>query len=470
MAEQLSNSLATTTLAADLAIDGTSLTLTSDAEFPAGPTFRVALFDNRYNPTAIEIVTVTAGGNGIAFPWTITRAQEGTTAAAWESGDYAACVLTADGLGDYVSETVAAAIAAVPTVAAHVAEADPHAQYALETALGTAAAEDATAFDAAGAGAAAVATHESTYDHTAMLDETAHDALDHTGLTGIPSTAGLLDETGHDALDHSGLTGIPSVAGLLDETAHDALDHTGLTGIPSISGLLDETAHDALDHTGLTGVLSSLPDHAHAGVAGDGGTFDAANLTSGEAADGHVLTADGSGGAAWEAPPAGGAVDAGDVTYTPTTAADWDSDTDPGNVDDALDQLAERVADVEGASATRKGVLGATLDGGGAAIEAGLQAVVPVPQGCTVVAARIVADQSGSAVVDVWADSFANYPPTDADSITASAPVTLSAAQTAEDTTLTGWTTSLTGGDWLVFNVDSASTVERLIVTLWVEY
>lgn len=45
-----------------------------------------------------------------------------------------------------------------------------------------------------------------------------------------------------------------SPGGGLDETAHDLLDHSGLTGIPSISGLLDETAHDALDHTGLTGV------------------------------------------------------------------------------------------------------------------------------------------------------------------------------------------------------------------------
>ena len=43
------------------------------------------------------------------------------------------------------------------------------------------------------------------------------------------------------------------------------------------------------------------------------------------------------------------AVDTGDVTYTPTTAADWDSDADPGDLDDALDQLAERVDDLEGA-------------------------------------------------------------------------------------------------------------------------
>jgi hypothetical protein len=45
----------------------------------------------------------------------------------------------------------------------------------------------------------------------------------------------------------------------------------------------------------------------------------------------------------------GGTIDASVVTYTPTTATDWDSDTDPGDVDNALDQLAERVDDLEGA-------------------------------------------------------------------------------------------------------------------------
>lgn len=40
-------------------------------------------------------------------------------------------------------------------------------------------------------------------------------------------------------------------------------------------------------------------------------------------------------------------IDASDVTYTPSTLADWDGGTDPGNVDGALDQLAERVTDNE---------------------------------------------------------------------------------------------------------------------------
>lgn len=49
----------------------------------------------------------------------------------------------------------------------------------------------------------------------------------------------------------------------------------------------------------------------------------------------------------------GGAEDAGDVTYTPAVDADWDGDTDPGNVDGALDQLAERVDDNETSVATK---------------------------------------------------------------------------------------------------------------------
>jgi hypothetical protein len=38
------------------------------------------------------------------------------------------------------------------------------------------------------------------------------------------------------------------------------------------------------------------------------------------------------------------------VTYTPAVLADWDGSADPGDLDDALDQLAERVTDIEGAS------------------------------------------------------------------------------------------------------------------------
>lgn len=48
---------------------------------------------------------------------------------------------------------------------------------------------------------------------------------------------------------------------------------------------------------------------------------------------------------------AGGSVDADDVTYTPTTLSDWDGGVDPGDVEQALDQLAERVTDLEAGGA-----------------------------------------------------------------------------------------------------------------------
>ena len=81
---------------------------------------------------------------------------------------------------------------------------------------------------------------------------------------------------------------------------------------------------DEISVAGLSGVLADEQtpvDHDHSGDAGDGGTFDAANLTSGAATDGQVLTADGAAGAAWE-DPSGGA--AGDLTtrYEPLTNGD----------------------------------------------------------------------------------------------------------------------------------------------------
>lgn len=108
------------------------------------------------------------------------------------------------------------------------------------------------------------------------------------------------------------------------------------------------------------------------------------------------------------------------------------------------------------------------IDGGGSAITTGEKGHIEVPFPCTITAVRVLADQSGSIVVDIWKDTYANFPPTDADSITASAPPTLSTAQKSEDATLTDWTTSISAGDILAYNVDSITTCERVIVALTV--
>jgi len=110
------------------------------------------------------------------------------------------------------------------------------------------------------------------------------------------------------------------------------------------------------------------------------------------------------------------------------------------------------------------------IDGNGSAITTGVKGFVQIPFACTISSWTILstdaAATSGSIVIDIWKDVFANYPPTVADTITASAKPTLSSAQAATSSTLTGWTTSVTAGDVLGFNVDSITTVTRITIQL----
>ena len=106
------------------------------------------------------------------------------------------------------------------------------------------------------------------------------------------------------------------------------------------------------------------------------------------------------------------------------------------------------------------------IDGGGSAITTGVKGYIEIPFSCTITGWTLVADQSGSIVIDVWASDYATYPPTVADTIAGTEKPTLSAADKAQDLTLSSWTTALSAGDVLGFNVDSAATVERATLTI----
>lgn len=93
---------------------------------------------------------------------------------------------------------------------------------------------------------------------------------------------------------------------------------------------------------------------------------------------------------------------------------------------------------------------------------------IEVPFDCVVNSAKLTADVSGDFVVDIWKSTYAAYPPTDANSITASAPPALSGSAKSNNTTLTGWTTSVARGDWLKLHVDSSATVKRVALSLGV--
>ena len=115
------------------------------------------------------------------------------------------------------------------------------------------------------------------------------------------------------------------------------------------------------------------------------------------------------------------------------------------------------------------GSINFVIDGGGSAITTGVKGDIEIGFDCTITSCRVLPDQSGSIVVDIWKDTYANYPPTDADTITSSTPPTVTATTKSEDTTLTSWTTTISAGNILRFNVDSCSTIERVTISLTVE-
>lgn len=111
------------------------------------------------------------------------------------------------------------------------------------------------------------------------------------------------------------------------------------------------------------------------------------------------------------------------------------------------------------------------IDGAGATITTGVKFDIQIDFDCTIISATLLADQSGSIVVDIFKCTYSQYDagathPVSGDKITASAPPTISTATKSTDSTLTGWTTAISANDILRFNVNSATTIQRVSLIL----
>ncbi|HEY1170226.1 MAG TPA: hypothetical protein VGH19_02545 [Verrucomicrobiae bacterium] len=153
------------------------------------------------------------------------------------------------------------------------------------------------------------------------------------------------------------------------------------------------------------------------------------------------------------------------------------SPADTGSLTELLSWFAGRIKGITGKSDWKTAPqvdlekasvvsLNFVIDGGGSVITTGLKGFLEVSFPMTITGVTVLADQTGSAVIDIWKDVYASYPPTGADSITASAKPTISSAVKTKDTTLTGWTTAVNAGDILAFNVDSIATIQRLTISI----
>ncbi len=223
------------------------------------------------------------------------------------------------------------------------------------------------------------------------------------------------------------LAGLDATAGLIEQTAADIFAKR-LMGVANASDIPTRADADARyaaaahNHNGVyqpaDATLTALAAHSASGlltqIATD--TFTGRTITAGAG----IAVSDGDG-----------------VSGNPTISAS-------GNV------LAA--------------AFGITIDGGGTAITTGVKGYITVPYAMTVTGWDILADQPGSIIIDVWKDSYANFPPTAADTIAGTEKPTLSSAQKNQDNALSTWTTAVSAGDVIAFNVDSATTVTKVSV------
>jgi len=118
-------------------------------------------------------------------------------------------------------------------------------------------------------------------------------------------------------------------------------------------------------------------------------------------------------------------------------------------------------------SGEAKRTIGMVFDGGGSPPTVASVGYIVAQFSGTIDQWSIVADVSGSAVIDVW--KAAGAIPTIANTIAGSEKPTLSTQQLNSDTSLTTWTTAVTAGDVFGFKIDSVTTCTRLTVEVRVQ-
>lgn len=104
------------------------------------------------------------------------------------------------------------------------------------------------------------------------------------------------------------------------------------------------------------------------------------------------------------------------------------------------------------------------VDGGGNPITTGVKGFLRVPWAAVIFNWQLMADQAGSAVVDILRGTNFTVPTT---SIVGTGNKPFLTAQQLDGQAVSGWTsTALASNDWLGFQIVSSSTITRLTITL----
>lgn len=121
-------------------------------------------------------------------------------------------------------------------------------------------------------------------------------------------------------------------------------------------------------------------------------------------------------------------------------------------------------------TAQRTKSIGITIDGSGLAIATGVKGYIYIPVAVTLTAWNILAldGLTGAIKIDVWMDSYTNFPPDNSDSITnGHEPEIPATGNKAQDNNISDWSDVTIPADSVIgFNVDSCTTLTKVILQI----
>lgn len=148
----------------------------------------------------------------------------------------------------------------------------------------------------------------------------------------------------------------------------------------------------------------------------------------------------------------------------------WDGSLEPPTKNALYDKI-ETLAEITDLDNLKLDQFGITIDGGGAVFATGTKGYIRIPYSGTITGWTILEISATpvtcSVVVDVWKDTYANYPPTVADAVFTDKPTITTGIKGQNNApAIVAGKEVVTAGDMFGYNVDSVTDAQKVAVLI----
>ena len=127
--------------------------------------------------------------------------------------------------------------------------------------------------------------------------------------------------------------------------------------------------------------------------------------------------------------------------------------------------FANVTSEILNQSNVKSTVIGLSLNNGNNDISIGEKSHIYIPYNAEIKKWTLLSEQTGNIQIDVWKNTYNNFPPTSSDSITGTNYPNLS-SQNKNQGNVSSWTTTINAGDIIKFNVDSVTDIHDCILII----